>query len=181
MCPSLGREFLAVVRLLDAKIIFQSQGNFNPFLRYALVFILVFAFVFVFVVGVLLDGVLWILVKPLDVVECSTLMGVEYLGSHRPNTINARKLLQDFVLFVFENGFCEVLVGRREKSRFKTLTGFFDVTILEVLPDLFWLSVWYRRVDYAVYITLCFILAPIHQSFAASSADLIFLGYAELL
>ena len=29
--------------------------------------------------------------------------------------------------------------------------------------------------------TLCFILAPIHQSFAASSADLIFLGYAELL
>jgi hypothetical protein len=41
------------------------------------------------------------------------------------------------ILFVFENDFCDVFVGHRGESRFGTLTGFRDATILEVLPDLF--------------------------------------------
>jgi hypothetical protein len=96
-----NRSLLAAAHLLDAKIIFQSQGNFDPTLRDTPVFILIFVIV---LVGALLDGVLRILVESLDIIERSALVSVERLSGHRPDAIDARKLPQDFVLFVFEKG-----------------------------------------------------------------------------
>ena len=132
MCPSRNRSLLAAAHLLDAKGVFQSQGNFNPFLRHTLVLIFIFI---LFVLGVLVDGVLRIIIEFLDIFERSTLMSIECLGSHGPNAVNARKLPQDIVLFVFEKGFCATFNGRPAKSGFE-LTGFFDLTVLEVLPNL---------------------------------------------
>jgi len=85
----MNRSPLAVAGLLDAKIIFQLQGNLDPTLRYTLVFILVFVLV---VVGALLDGVLRVLIESLDIVEHPALMCIEGLSSHGPDAINACKL-----------------------------------------------------------------------------------------
>jgi len=132
--PSENRSPLAVARLLDAKIVFQGQGNLNPSLRHTPVFIFI---LILFVLGALLGGVLWILIEFLDIFERSALMSMECLGSHGSNAIDARKLPQDFVLFVFEKRFCATFNDRRAESGSGELTGFSDLTVLEVLRNLF--------------------------------------------
>ena len=124
-------------RLLDGEIIFQGQGNFDPSLRDAPILILIF--VLFFVVGAVLDGVLRVLVELLDVIERSELISIERLSGHGPDAIDARKLPQNFVLFVLEKGFCGVFNDDRTEPRFEKLTGFRDFTVLEVLPNLLWL------------------------------------------
>ena len=123
-------------RLLDGEIIFQGQGNFDPSLWDTPILILIFV---LFVVGAVLDGVLRVIVELLDVIERSELMSIERLSGHGPDAIDARKLPQNFVLFVFEKGFCGVFNDDRTKPRFEKLTGFRDFTALEVLPNLLWL------------------------------------------
>jgi len=132
-CPSVNRSLPAVARSLDAKIAFQCQRNLDPALRHTPVFILKFVLV---VIGRLLDGILRILVELLDVIECLASVGEERSGSHRPNAVDTRKLPQDLVIFIFENGSYVVFVDRREKSTFVVLTGFADSTVLEVFPNL---------------------------------------------
>ena len=120
--------------LLGTKIIFQSQGNLDPTLRDTLVFILILVLV---IVRALLDDVLRILIESLDIIECPALMSIECLSSHGPDAIDARKFPQNFVLFVFEKGFCDVFSDYRAESRFESPTGFCDLTVFEVLPNLF--------------------------------------------
>ena len=132
MCPSTNRTLLVATCLLEAKIVFQSQRNLDPTLWHTIILIRIF----VLVVRVLPYSILRILVELLDIIKRSTSVSAECLGSHGPNTIDACKLPHGLVPFVFENGFCEVFVEPEKVALFRTLTGFPDLTILEVLPDL---------------------------------------------
>ena len=163
-----------MARLLDAKVILQSQGNLDPSLWHALILAIIFGFL---VVGNLLDGVPRGFVEPLDIVEGSTSVTVKRVGSHGPNTIDARERFQDFVFFIFENGFCGVLVGCGLKS------SYLERSLVSTMRPYLRYSQTYCRCqtlppNNVAHITFRSNLAPIHRSFAASFADLIFLGYA---
>ena len=83
---------LVVAHSLDAKVIFQSQGDLDPSLRHTLIFNFVFVIV-LFVVGDVLGDVVGILVEFLDILEGPALAGIEHLGSHRPDAIDTGKLV----------------------------------------------------------------------------------------
>lgn len=95
-----------MMRLLDTKIVFHGQGNLDPSLRYALVFILVFVVV---IVGAGLGVVVRFSVKLLDIFESSAPASIERLGGYGPDAINCRKLPQDFILAISKEGFCATL------------------------------------------------------------------------
>ena len=103
-------------RLLDAKIIFQGQGNLDPTLRNGLILILVVVLVVVIVVIVVVPGrVVGVVVELLDVLESSASTSIEHLSGHGPDSIDTCKLPQDLVLFVFEKSSYSVFNDQREK------------------------------------------------------------------
>ena len=102
-------------RLLDAKIIFQGQGNLDPTLRNGLILILVVVLVVVVVVIVVVGRVVGVVVELLDVLESSASTSIEHLSGHGPDSIDACKLPQDLVLFVFEKSSYSVFNDQREK------------------------------------------------------------------
>jgi len=122
---------------LDAEVVFQSQGNIDPPIWHTPILILIFGSL---VAGALLNGVLRVPVERLDIVECFTFTSIKRLGSHWSNTIDARELPQSFIPFVFEKRFCDMLTDRQAMWRFGKLTGFYYLTVLQVLPDLVCLS-----------------------------------------
>lgn len=103
--PLANRSPQLAARLLDAEIVFQSQGNINPTLRDALVIILVFVVVVV-VVGDGFGDITGISIKLLDIPKGSVPTSIERLRGHGSNTIDACKLPQDLILFIFKEGFC---------------------------------------------------------------------------
>ena len=101
-------------RLLDAKIIFQGQGNLDPTLRNGLILVLVVVLVVVVVI-VVVGRVVGVVVELLDVLESSASTSIEHLSGHGPDSIDACKLPQDLVLFVFEKSSYSVFNDQREK------------------------------------------------------------------
>ena len=114
-CSSANGSPLPALRLLDTKIIFQSQRNLDPSLRHALVYILIFIF---FILGVGFGGVVGIFVKLLGIPEGPAPTSVEHLSGHRSDAIDACKFLQDFVFFVFKKGFCAIFNDQLEGAIF---------------------------------------------------------------